>query len=113
MIFKHCSLIQEGEAVLFYRYNRILKGYVISGVLIASNAAARVAFGKIWKYFVSEVVQADDIYCSLVPTIDGNIFSKYVHFHCEVDGLKIYKVDTAIKEKYSMYAKHLKDQTNG
>ena len=61
MIFTHVSLIQEGEAALFYRFDRKLNGYMIAGVLISDNMDAKLQFFKVWKYFVYEVVQADDI----------------------------------------------------
>ena len=110
MIFKHCSLIQEGEAVLFYRYNRPLKGYVINGLLIAPNTAAKLAFAKIWKYFVSEVVRADDIYAAIVPGVETTLFDNSLTFYKEVDGLKIYKVDNSLKEQYSSYVQHLNNK---
>ncbi len=113
MIFKHVSMVQEGEAALFYRFNRPLNGYVIAGLLIADNTAAKLAFVKIWKYFVSEVVTRDDIYASIVPGVETSLFDRYLTYHSTIDGLKIYKVDNVLKEQYSMYAKHLKDQTNG
>ena len=55
MIFTHASMIQEGESALFYRFNRPLNGYMISGVFIAPNMTAKLNFAKVWKYFVSEV----------------------------------------------------------
>jgi len=113
MIFKHCSLIQEGEAVLFYRFNRPLNGYVINGILVANNISAKLAFVKIWKYFVSEVVRNDDIYAAIVPGVENSMFDNHLSFYATVDGLKIYKVDNSIKEQYSSYVQHLKGQTNG
>ena len=111
MIFGHCSIIQEGEAALFYRFNRPLNGYMIAGMLIAPNPAAKIAFAKIWKYFVSEVVTSDDIYCSIVPGEDNTIFQNYLEYHSDLNGLKIYKVDNFIKDQYSTYARHLENRT--
>ena len=108
MIFKHCSLIQEGEAILFYRFNRPLNGYVIAGMLIAPNVAAKLAFAKIWKYFVSEVVRDDNIYASIIPEADNSMFDTYLTFHIEIDGLKIYKVDNSLRDRYSTYIKQVK-----
>ena len=113
MIFAHCRIIQEGEAVLFYRFNRPLNGYMIAGMLIAPNPAAKIAFAKVWKYFVSEVVTSDDIYCSIVPGEDNTIFQNYLTYHGEIDGLKIYKVDNLVKDQYSTYARHLENRNSG
>ena len=113
MIFAHCSLIQEGEAALFYRFNKQLNGYMIAGMLIAPNPAAKIAFAKIWKYFVSEVVTSDDIYCSIIPGEDNTIFQKYLTYHSDLNGLKIYKVDNSVKDQYSTYAKHLENKNSG
>ena len=65
MIFAHASLIQEGEAVLFYNFNKQMNGYMIAGLIVVDNVEARLDFAKVWTYFVSEIVQADDIYCSI------------------------------------------------
>ena len=46
MIFANCNLIQQGEAALFYKFNRSLTGYMIAGVLIAPNMKARMDFAK-------------------------------------------------------------------
>tara|TARA_R110002096_G_scaffold435790_1_gene662784 strand:- start:135 stop:476 length:342 start_codon:yes stop_codon:yes gene_type:complete len=113
MIFAHCSIIQEGEAALFYRFNRPLNGYMIAGLLIAPNTAAKLAFAKIWKYFVSEVVTSDDIYCSILIGTENSLFDNYLTYHSDIDGLKIYKVDNFLKDKYSSYAKHLEGQNSG
>ena len=106
MIFGHCSIIQEGEAALFYRFNRPLNGYMIAGTLIADNAAAKLAFAKVWKYFVSEIVQADDVYCSVPLDVTNSMFKNYLEYHDTIEGLKIYKVDNFLKKQYSEYDKH-------
>lgn len=113
MIFVHCKLIQEGEAAIFYKYNRQLQGYMIAGVFVAPNVAAKLAFAKVWKYFVSEVVQADDIYCSVPLGIENTMFTDYLDFHSELNGLRIYKVDNFLKDQYSTYAKHLEGRASG
>lgn len=113
MIFAHCSIIQEGESALFYRYNRPLKGYMIAGVFVAPNTAAKIAFAKVWRYFVSEVVQADDIYCSVPLGVENAMFRDYLEYHSDLGSLKIYKVDNSLKDQYSSYAKRLQNQTNG
>ncbi len=105
MIFAHTSLIQEGEAALFYRFNKQLKGYMIAGVFIAPTMLAKMNFAKVWKYFVSSVVQADDIYCSVPLGIGNSMFSNYLDYYDTIDGLTIYKVDNFLKEKYNDYNK--------
>lgn len=107
MIFAHVSLVQEGEAALFYRFDRKLNGYMIAGLFVAPNVAAKLAFAKVWKYFVSEVVQADDIYCSVPLGIENEMFTNYLTLHSEINGYKIYKVDNFLKDQYSTYAQHL------
>ena len=52
MIFAHTSLIQEGEAALFYRFDKVLNGYMIAGLFVLPNIEARLDFSKIWTYFV-------------------------------------------------------------
>ena len=105
MIFAHTSLIQEGESALFYRFNRPLNGYMLAGLFIAPNMEAKLNFAKVWKYFVSEIVQADDIYCSIPVGVTSSMFDNYLDYHDTIDGLKIYKVDNFLKSEYSTYDK--------
>ena len=44
MIFAHASLIQEGEAALFYRFDSSLNGYMIAGVLVSPTVEAKINF---------------------------------------------------------------------
>ena len=106
MIFAHASIIQEGEAALFYRFNRPLNGYMIAGVLVSDNIEAKLNFAKVWTYFVSEIVQADDIYASIPLGVSNSMFENYCEYHDTIDGLKIYKVDNFLKKQYSNYDKH-------
>ena len=108
MIFAHASMIQEGESALFYRFDRSLNGYMIAGVFIAPNLAAKMNFAKVWKYFVSEIVQADDIYASIPLEGENSLFNNYLTYYDTIEGgLKIYKVDTFLKKQYSNYDKHI------
>jgi hypothetical protein len=107
MIFAHTSIIQEGESALFYRFNRPLNGYMIAGMFIAPNITAKLNFAKVWKYFVSEIVQADDIYCSVPLGVTNSMFENYLDYHDTIEGLKIYKVDNFLKKQYSNYDKHI------
>ena len=107
MIFAHTSIIQEGESALFYRFNRPLNGYMIAGMFIAPNITAKLNFAKVWKYFVSEIVQADDIYCSVPLGVTNSMFENYLDYHDTIEGLKIYKVDNFLKKQYSEYDKHI------
>ena len=112
MIFAHASVIQEGEAALFYRFNRPLNGYMIAAILISDNIEAKMNFAKVWKYFVSEIVQGDDIYCSVPLGVTSSMFDNYLDYHDTMDGLKIYKVDNFLKSEYSNYDKHLEQAGN-
>ena len=112
MIFAHVSLVQEGESALFYRFDRPLNGYMIAGVFVAPNIEAKLNFAKVWKYFVSEIVQKDDIYCSVPLGINNSLFENYLKYYDTIDGLKIYKVDNYLKSEYSNYDKHLEQAGN-
>lgn len=112
MIFTHTSLIQEGESALFYRFSRPLNGYMIAGVFINDNMEARLDFATVWTYFVSEIVQADDIYASIPLGVSNSMFDNYTSYHDTIDGLKIYKVDSFLKKQYSNYDKHLEQAGN-
>ena len=107
MIFAHSSIIQEGEAALFYRFSRPLNGYMIAAILVSDNIEAKMNFAKVWTYFVSEIVQADDIYASLPLESQNPMFNNYLDYHDTIDGLKIYKVDNFLKKQYSNYDKHV------
>jgi len=106
MIFAHSSIIQEGEAALFYRFSRPLNGYMIAAILVSDNIEAKMNFAKVWTYFVSEIVQADDIYASIPLEGQNSMFNNYLDYHDTIDGLKIYKVDNFLKKQYSNYDKH-------
>ena len=107
MIFAHVILVQEGEAALFYKFDRKLNGYMIAGVLISDNMEAKLQFVKVWKYFVSEIVQADDIYASIPIDLTNSMFTNYTTYYDTIGGIKIYKVDNYLKKQYSNYDKHL------
>ena len=106
MIFAHSSIIQEGEAALFYRFSRPLNGYMIAAILVSDNIEAKMNFAKVWTYFVSEIVQADDRYAYISLEGQNSMFNNYLDYHDTIDGLKIYKVDNFLKKQYSNYDKH-------
>ena len=112
MIFAHASLIQEGEAALFYNFNKSMNGYMIAGLLVTDNTEAKLNFTKVWKYFVSEIVRADDIYASIPVGTSNSMFTNYTTYHSTTNGLKIYKVDNYLKKQYSSYEKHLEQAGN-
>ena len=112
MIFAHASLIQEGEAALFYNFNKSMNGYMIAGLLVTDNTEAKLNFTKVWKYFVSEIVRADDIYASIPVGTSNSMFTNYTTYHSTTNGLKIYKVDNYLKKQYSNYEKHLEQAGN-
>jgi hypothetical protein len=106
MIFTHVNLIQEGECALFYRFSRELKGYLIAGILVGTTMPAKLNFAKVWKYFVSEVVQDDDIYCSIMAGLDNNpMFDRYLDYHSTISGIKMYKIDNYLKHQHSTFEK--------
>jgi hypothetical protein len=107
MIFTHVSLVQEGEAALFYRFDRKLNGYMIAGVIISDTMEAKLEFVKVWKYFVSEIVQKDDIYASIPLNTTNSMFTNYTSYYDTIEGRKLYKVDNYLKKQYSSYEKHL------
>ena len=107
MIFAHSSIIQEGEAALFYRFSRPLNGYMIAAILISDNMEAKMNFAKVWTYFVSEIVQADDIYASIPLEGQNSMFNNYLDYHDTIEGLKIYKVDNYLKTQYSSFNTHI------
>ena len=107
MIFTHVSLVQEGEAALFYRFDRKLNGYMIAGVIISDTMEAKLEFVKVWKYFVSEIVQKDDIYASIPLSTTNSMFTNYTSYYDTIEGRKLYKVDNYLKKQYSSYEKHL------
>ena len=98
-------MIQEGESCLFYTHSKKLNGYVIAGMLVAPDLKARMHFAQIWKYFTSAIVTQDDIYCSVMAGVENTMFNNYLTYHSTIDGLKIYKIDNFLKDKYSMHTK--------
>jgi hypothetical protein len=105
MIFSHVSLIQEGESCLFYRFDRELNGYMIAGVFVAPTLSAKMQFAKMWKYFVSEVVRADDVYCSIMLGDKNSLFENYLDYHVTINGCKIYKIDNYVRDQHSSFIK--------
>ena len=103
MLFSHCKLIQEGDAVLFYTHSNVLNGYFVVGLIIAPDLVAKMNFAKIWKYFVSSVVLDDDMYCSLMPEVNNTMFTNYLTYHSTIEGRKMYTIDNYLKSKYSSY----------
>ena len=113
MIFQTVNLIQEGESILFYRYNKQLKGYLIAGLFVSPSLAGKIDFGRLWEYFVSEVVKSQDIYCSIMLGSQNTMFDKWLNYYDTIDGLKIYKLDNAFASKNSQYAKYLEVRKRG
>lgn len=112
MLFGTVNVIQEGEAVMFYRYDRNLNGYMIAGLIIPPSMQARLDFGKIIRYFLSDIVRDKDIYYSMMPSADNTVLAKLVNYYDTIEGVKIYKVDNSIKEQYSAFNKHLIERAN-
>jgi len=105
MVFENVNVIQEGEAAIFYKFSRQINGYMIAALLIGPSMQAKLDFAKVWKYFVNAVVQADDIYCSVIAGTENTMFNSYLDYYDTINGLKIYKVDNLIRDQYSSYSK--------
>jgi len=80
---------------------------MIAGLLISPTLKARIDFRAVWKYFVSEIVKTDNIYCSILLDIDNTIFKHYLSYYTTIDGIDIYKIDNYVKKQYSNYIKHI------
>ena len=80
---------------------------MLAGTLVGPALIDKVNFAKVWTYFVSELVRADDIYCSILVGTENSMFANYLDYHDTIDGLKIYKVDNYLKHQYSSYDKHI------
>jgi hypothetical protein len=105
MITAHCTIIQEGQAAIFYRHTKQLKGYMIAGTLVGPEMVDKMAFAKLWTHFISDIVRSDDIYCSILVGTENSMFTNYLDYYDTIDGLKIYKVDNYLKAQYSNYEK--------
>ena len=80
---------------------------MIAGVIISDTMEAKLEFVKVWKYFVSEIVQKDDIYASIPLGTTNSMFTNYTSYYDTIEGRKLYKVDNYLKKQYSSYEKHL------
>jgi len=91
--FHHCTVLQKGEAFIYYMYNRELNGYLIASMVVANNMKAKIHLASIIKYFFTEISRNKDVYCSLFE--DGlEFFSEYITEHGELNGVKIYKIES-------------------
>lgn len=113
MKFYPCTLLQDDKVALVYTYNRELKGYMIAGLYIHDTVAAKLRFAKVWKYFVTEIVRNDDIYCSIPISEEHSMFRGYLEFYDKIEDMDIYKVDNYLKHQYSDYLTHVENTTNG
>jgi len=94
--FHHCTVLQKGEAFVYYNYNRELKGFFIASLVVANNLKARLNLAKLIVYFFKEIVRNKDVYCSLFNN-SANAFTnhmvKSITKHSELNGLTIYKIE--------------------
>lgn len=91
--FHHCTVLQKGEAFIYYMYNRELDGFLIASLVCASNTEAKVNLASLLKYFFTEIVRKKDAYCSLFDGEEDNFFPGHTVEHTEINGMPIYKID--------------------
>lgn len=110
MNFYHSSVIQYGEAVLFYRFNSKLGGYFINGVITSGSQESKLDFFKVWKYFLNEVVRDKEVFCAFMSEDNFNFFKDHTEYYDEINGMKVYKVDNVFVKTISSYYKATANQ---
>lgn len=89
--FHHCTVINIGQAYLYYRYDKTLMGYFITSIAIANTIEAKRNFVEVLKYFFTEIVRGRDSYCSLFDN-STEFFSKYTTTSQDYNGSTVYKM---------------------
>lgn len=93
LLFAAASVIQKGEAMLFYQWRKDLNGYLVAAIICAPNTYARIDLTRVMSYWFKEIVKDRDAYCSLF--LDGiiDIFPGQLHYAQELNGLSVFKID--------------------
>ena len=93
ILFASASVIQKGEAMLFYQDRKDIPGYLIAAIICAPNTYARIDLVGVMNYFFKEIVRDREAYCSLF--LDGitDIFPGQLSYKQELNGLSIFKID--------------------
>lgn len=89
--FHSCTILQLGEAFVYYRHTKELGGYLITSVNVADNAEARLNLAELLTYFFREIVKTDNAYCMLFLE-SQEIFRKHVRYYKEYNGISVFKV---------------------
>ncbi len=95
--FQHCTVLQKGNAVIFYNYNRELEGYFITGIIVAKDMTAKLHLASLIKYFFTEIVRNKDVYCSLFDD-ESDFFNGHITKHSEINGMQVYKINSYGKD---------------
>jgi len=91
--FHHCTVLQKGEAFIYYMYNRNLEGFLIASIVCADNTVAKVHLASLLKYFFAEVSRSKSVYCSLFDGDENKLFPGHVTPHSELNGMQVYKIE--------------------
>jgi len=62
--FHRCTVLQNGNAFLYYRHNKLLNGYHALSVMIGDDFKDKKSFAELLSYFFNEIVIDDDLYVS-------------------------------------------------
>jgi hypothetical protein len=99
ILFTSATLLQKGEAIITYKYNKDISAYLIASILCAPNTSARIDLTKALMYLFNNITKDRDVYCSLF--LDGitDIFPGQIEYSKELNGLSVFKIDNS-KFKY-------------
>ena len=104
MYTEQCILIQEDQAVLIYNHNLEINGIVIVAVFIAANLKDQIAFLKLWRHFLGNVVKGKEIYCCLFKDMyEASPFKRELAPFTQINGIDVYKVRNFMLDKTSVY----------
>jgi len=90
--FHHCTILQKGEAFIYYMYNRELEGYLITSIVCASTTTAKINLASLLKYFSAEISRKKDVYCSLFEGEENKFFPGHTIKHTKLNGMQLYRV---------------------
>ena len=74
--FHRCTVLQNGNAFLYYRHNKLLNGYHALSIVIGDEFKDKKSFAELLQYFFNEIVIDDDLYVSFVDNDNG--WFKYI-----------------------------------
>ena len=89
--FHRCTVLQNGNAYLYYRHDKRINGYLALTIAIGDDFKDKKNFAKLLKYFFNEIIINDDLYVSFADNDKG--YFKYINTKpIEFDNHIIYKV---------------------